>query len=74
MRNPNGNANVYGERRAADPLIITTSFRRNRFYIFSRRAPEGEAQNISARDIINERHTKDEAAVVQPLKLTQKQN
>jgi hypothetical protein len=40
MRNPNGNANTMGERRAADPLIIATAFKRPRFYLFSRRNPD----------------------------------
>jgi hypothetical protein len=59
MRNPNGNANVQGERKAADPIIIATSFRRPRFYIFSRRVPEIESENSMIRDMINERQTKE---------------
>jgi len=39
MRNPNGNTNVFGERKASDPLVVCTGFRKNRFYMFSRRAP-----------------------------------
>lgn len=58
MRNPNGNANIQGERKAADPIIIATSFRRPRFYIFSRRVPQIELENAMVRDIINERQTR----------------
>lgn len=53
MRNPSGNANITGERKASDPLIIATSFRRPRFYIFSRRTPELDTENAVIRDIIN---------------------
>ena len=74
MRNPNGNANVYGERKAADPLVVCTAFRKNRFYMFSRRAPELEGENAAVRDIINERHTKEETVAQIKPKMTEKQN
>lgn len=40
MRNPSGSASNVGERRASDPTIYCTSFKRPRFYMFSRRAPD----------------------------------
>lgn len=40
MRNPNGNANVHGNRKATDPIIICTAYKRQRFYIFSTRSPD----------------------------------
>ena len=64
MRNPNGNANVQGERKAADPLIVATSFRRPRFYIFSRRMPDIGPESTTVRDIINEKQTKEETAAI----------
>ena len=74
MRNPNGNANAVGERKAADPLIVATSFRRPRFYLFSRRTPESDPETVVVRDIVNERQTKEEMAVVSQPKTVEKQN
>ena len=42
MRNPAGSSTSQGERKAADPLLICTSFKRPRFYIFSKRQPESK--------------------------------
>jgi hypothetical protein len=58
MRNPNGNANIMGERKAIDPVIICSAFRKMRFYLFSRRTPELESEAYILRDIVNERPTK----------------
>jgi hypothetical protein len=38
MRNPSGNSNKYGERKANDPTIYCTSYKRSRFYIFIKRS------------------------------------
>jgi hypothetical protein len=53
MRNPSGTSTNSGERKAPDPTIYCTSFKRARFYIFSRRAPELGPSNDIIRDIIN---------------------
>ena len=74
MRNPNGNANIHGERKAADPLVVCTAFRKNRFYLFSRRMPELEGENAVIRDLVNEKHIKDETVMIAKPKLTEKQN
>ncbi|XP_076800804.1 peptidylprolyl isomerase domain and WD repeat-containing protein 1-like [Clavelina lepadiformis] len=42
-----------------DPSIFCTAYKKNRFYIFSRRSPD-EADNTADRDVFNERPTKDE--------------
>ena len=39
MRNPTGSSNSAGERKSSDPTLYCTSFKRPRFYIFSRRSP-----------------------------------
>ena len=52
MRNPAGSSNSQGERRSTDPTIFCTAFRKNRFYMFSRRQPD--LSDIGyVRDIIN---------------------
>ena len=53
MRNPSGTSTNSGERKAPDPTIYCTSFKRGRFYIFSRRTPELGPSNDIIRDIIN---------------------
>jgi len=58
MRNPSGNANAQGERKAFDANIVCTSFKRPRFYIFSKRTPDLESENAVIRDVINERQNK----------------
>ena len=74
MRNPAGSSSSSGERKASDPTFYCTSFKRPRFYIFSRRSPEVGPQNDIVRDIVNEKINKDEHAVEKELKLTEKQN
>lgn len=44
----------------ADPLLVATAFRKNRFYIFSGREPEGQTEKSISRDIFNERPSKEE--------------
>lgn len=53
MRNPAGSSTMSGERKAADPTIYCTSFKRQRFYIFSRRSAEIGSESGLVRDIIN---------------------
>lgn len=53
MRNPTGSSSTTGERKGADPTFFCTSFRKPRFYIFSRRNPETGPQNDIIRDIVN---------------------
>lgn len=62
MRNPSGSSNAQGERKSTDPTIYCTAFRKNRFYIFSRRQPD---LTISGhlRDVINERPNKEEILI-----------
>lgn len=60
MRNPSGSSSTSGERKAADPTFFCTSFKKPRFYIFSRRNPEVGPQNDLVRDIINEKLYKEE--------------
>ena len=55
---------------AADPLLVTTAFRRNRFYLFSRREPadilaEGPSSGSAGgggRDVFNEPPSKEDLA------------
>eukprot|EP01117_Protostelium_nocturnum_P018673 TRINITY_DN7855_c0_g1_i1.p1 TRINITY_DN7855_c0_g1~~TRINITY_DN7855_c0_g1_i1.p1 ORF type:complete len:617 (-),score=251.02 TRINITY_DN7855_c0_g1_i1:38-1888(-) len=49
-----------------DPTLICTSYKKNRFYLFTRRLPEesSESSNLAGRDILNERPTKDEQALL----------
>jgi len=65
MRNPSGSSNAQGERKSTDPNIFCTAFRKNRFYIFSRRQPNLSSGYV--RDIINERPNKEEL-MIQKLK------
>jgi peptidylprolyl isomerase domain and WD repeat-containing protein 1 len=44
-----------------DPTIICTAYKRNRFYLFSRREPEDhQAKKQTSRDILNEQPTQTE--------------
>ena len=74
MRNPTGSSSSTGERKSADPTIYCTSFKRPRFYIFSRRSPEIGPENDIVRDIINEKMNKDDHNIEKELKLTEKKN
>lgn len=44
----------------ADPTIFCTAFKKNRFYLFSKREPEDTKSADSDRDIFNEKPSKDE--------------
>jgi peptidylprolyl isomerase domain and WD repeat-containing protein 1 len=49
------------EETLADPSLFTSAYKKNRFYIFSRRDPEDVAEEtIVERDIFNEKPTKDD--------------
>ncbi|ORY51823.1 hypothetical protein BCR33DRAFT_752713 [Rhizoclosmatium globosum] len=51
---------------AQDPTIICTAFKRNRFYMFSRREPDSgdaTAATSTGRDIFNEKPTREEQTV-----------
>lgn len=58
MRNPAGSSTVSGERKGTDPTIYCTSFKKPRFFIFSKRSPDIE-QNDFVRDIVNEKTYKE---------------
>ena len=59
MRNPSGTSTAVGEKRAADPTIYATAFKKVRFYIFSKKLPEETPDKQLNRDILNERPNKD---------------
>ncbi|KAI9223266.1 peptidyl-prolyl cis-trans isomerase cyp15 [Blastocladiella britannica] len=50
-----------------DPMLVTTSFKKNRFYLFTRRAPSEDAGTAGdggvGRDAFNEKPTKEELTV-----------
>jgi peptidylprolyl isomerase domain and WD repeat-containing protein 1 len=59
MKNPQGTGGT--EKITTDPLIIASAFKKNRFYLFSRREPEdSKDKNASCRDIFNERPNKED--------------
>ncbi|KAJ3345581.1 hypothetical protein HDU91_007304 [Kappamyces sp. JEL0680] len=47
------------ESEETDPTIICTAFRKNRFYLFTRREPDSSSGS-GGRDIFNEKPTRDE--------------
>lgn len=44
----------------ADPTIVCTSFKKNRFYMFTKREPEDTKSADSDRDVFNEKPSKEE--------------
>lgn len=48
-----------------DPTVFACAFKKNRFYLFTRRAPE-EGNAESGRDVINEKPTKEEIRAALP--------
>jgi peptidylprolyl isomerase domain and WD repeat-containing protein 1 len=58
MRNPTGSSTAKGEKRAADPTIYATAFKKTRFYIFSKKLPEETPDHQIIRDVLNERPNK----------------
>lgn len=55
MRNPAGSSTVSGERKGTDPTIYATSFKKPRYFIFSKRSSETGPESDIVRDIINEK-------------------
>ncbi|TDH74338.1 hypothetical protein CCR75_004623 [Bremia lactucae] len=53
------------ERDLIDPTLFCTSFKRNRFFLFSSREPEDDEQQATGtgRDVLNEKPTLEEAQV-----------
>lgn len=47
-------------RDTSDPSLFCTAYRKNRFYIFTRREPEDTKKTDSERDIFNEKPSKEE--------------
>ncbi|KAJ3328777.1 hypothetical protein HDU76_009310 [Blyttiomyces sp. JEL0837] len=58
---------VFKESEELDPTLICTAFKRNRFYLFSRREPDsGESSGAgtsTSRDIFNEKPSREEQTV-----------
>jgi peptidylprolyl isomerase domain and WD repeat-containing protein 1 len=68
MRNPTGTSSAKGEKRAADPTIYATAFKKTRFYIFSKKLPEETPDHQLMRDILNERPDKTELQIINQLR------
>ena len=49
-----GPGNAAGES-AQDPTVFALSFKKRRFYLFSRREPEDDSASNEPRDVINEK-------------------
>lgn len=58
MKSPNNSGG--SQKLMADPLLITSAFRKNRFYVFSNREPEGQNEKSISRDVFNERPSKED--------------
>ncbi|KXS15935.1 hypothetical protein M427DRAFT_305753 [Gonapodya prolifera JEL478] len=57
---------AFKESEAQDPTIFATAFKRNRFYLFTRREPDGEEGSSSTgRDVFNEKPSREEQTVAQ---------
>ncbi|KAI9316944.1 hypothetical protein DFJ73DRAFT_929205, partial [Zopfochytrium polystomum] len=58
---------VIRESEASDPTIFATAFKRNRFYMFSRREPDSDpaagASSTASRDVFNEKPSREEQTV-----------
>lgn len=52
-----------------DPCLFCTSFKRRRFYIFSKRAPPETSSRGLSRDVFNEKPSKEELLTVAPSKV-----
>jgi peptidylprolyl isomerase domain and WD repeat-containing protein 1 len=48
--------------KVLDPTIFAVAYKKNRFYLFSKREPAEleEGKNLAKRDVLNEKPTKDE--------------
>lgn len=74
MRNPASSSSAQEQRKGTDPLLICTAFKKNRFYLFSRRLPDIDTETGCVRDIVNERPNKEEVQAQSQPKITEKQN
>jgi peptidylprolyl isomerase domain and WD repeat-containing protein 1 len=54
---------LYKESEALDPTIFVTSFRKNRFFMFTQREPGSTDSNKGDRDIFNEKPTREEQTI-----------
>lgn len=48
------------ESVSADPTIVCTAYKKNRFYLFSRREPEEKGTPDADRDVFNEKPSKED--------------
>jgi peptidylprolyl isomerase domain and WD repeat-containing protein 1 len=55
---------VYKESESIDPTVYCTSYKKNRFYCFSKREPEDSSTSGTVRDILNEKPTREESIAV----------
>ncbi|RKP27729.1 hypothetical protein SYNPS1DRAFT_12240 [Syncephalis pseudoplumigaleata] len=51
------------EKEKKDPTLICTAYKRNRFFLFTRRDPESNASHQGDRDIFNEKPTREEQSL-----------
>ncbi|KAI8053441.1 hypothetical protein BDF22DRAFT_725943 [Syncephalis plumigaleata] len=51
------------EKEKKDPTLLCTAFKRNRFYLFTRKDPESDASHQGDRDIFNEKPTREEQSL-----------
>jgi len=50
-----------------DPTLLCTAYKKNRFYLFTRREPDVEEESMTTgRDVLNERPTKEDASLPKP--------
>ncbi|KAJ3342741.1 hypothetical protein HDU93_001313 [Gonapodya sp. JEL0774] len=57
---------AFKESEIQDPTVFATAFKRNRFYLFTKREPEGEEGSSSTgRDVFNEKPSREEQTVAQ---------
>lgn len=48
------------QARETDPTLVCSAFKKNRFYLFSRREPDDAKSNEAERDVFNEKPSKEE--------------
>jgi peptidylprolyl isomerase domain and WD repeat-containing protein 1 len=68
MRNTSGNVGkgeVSSQSKEVDPTIFVTSYKKRRFYLFTRRNPPHNVNKNISRDIFNEKPSREELAVAQ---------
>lgn len=55
---------LYKDSESTDPTLFCTAYKKNRFYLFSNRDPSGSTSaTLAARDIFNEKPTREEQTV-----------